>query len=348
MTPLLTYHRQQGATLAPTGDRVLSFTPDDRYSEALSTGWVVCDRSHWGLIELTGGDRQQYIHNQSTNQIQQLQPGQSCDTVFVNSTGRTLDLATVHILPESLWVMVSPERRTFFMEWFDRFLFPMDKVELADISEQYNILTVMGPQSNSKLGSLSGELAQTFPAGGHQWLDIGGSKILCASGSGLTIEGYTLFIPVENAIEIWQKIIDLGAIPIGDRQWESLRIQQGRPTPDHELTEDYNPLEAGLWDCISFNKGCYIGQETIARLNTYKGVKQRLFGIKLSENVDAQTPIFLGEEKVGKITSVDPDSLFALGYVRTKAGGAGLTVKAGAATGVVVSVPYVSHEYPDL
>lgn len=58
------------------------------------------------------------------------------------------------------------------------------------------------------------------------------------------------------------------AVPLGDRVWEQLRIQQGRPAPDQELTEDYNPLEAGLWQTISFEKGCYIGQETIARLNT--------------------------------------------------------------------------------
>ena len=72
-----------------------------------------------------------------------------------------------------------------------------------------------------------------------------------------------------------------------------MRIQQGRPKSDRELTEDYNPLEAGLWQTISFEKGCYIGQETIARLNTYKGVKQKLWGIKLDRSVSPQTPIFV-------------------------------------------------------
>ena len=116
--------------------------------------------------------------------------------------------------------------------------------------------------------------------------------------------------------------------------------------PEQELTEDYNPLEAGLWKAISFEKGCYIGQETIARLNTYKGVKQRLWGIKLSESVEVGTWITLDGEKVGILTSfTDLESPFALGYVRTKAGGEGLQVQVREASGEVVAVPFLSHEY---
>ncbi|HEY9806693.1 MAG TPA: hypothetical protein V6D04_08995, partial [Candidatus Obscuribacterales bacterium] len=135
-------------------------------------------------------------------------------------------------------------------------------------------------------------------------------------------------------------------VALGDRVWEQLRIQQGRPVPDHELTEDYNPLEAGLWQTISFNKGCYIGQETIARLDTYKGVKQQLWGIQLDTPVPAGSSITLGDDKVGVLTSSIPlgQQAFGLGYIKTKAGGAGLQVQVGTAQGEVVPVPFLTHE----
>ena len=143
MTPLLTYHRQKGATLNPTENAVVSFGTDEKIQGALKTGCVVGDRSHWGLIKFTGADRQRYLHNQSTNQIQQLQPGQSCETVLVTSTARTIDLPTVYVFTESLWLMVSPSKTEFLMEWFHRFLFPMDKVELANISDDFNTFTLL-------------------------------------------------------------------------------------------------------------------------------------------------------------------------------------------------------------
>ena len=138
------------------------------------------------------------------------------------------------------------------------------------------------------------------------------------------------------------------AVAICDRAWDALRILQGRPAPDAKLTDDYNPLEVGLWQTISFTKGCYIGQETIARLNTYKGVKQHLLGIRLSAPASVGSAIAVGDEKVGKLTSYTQttDDYFGLGYIRTKAGGVGLKVKVGETKGEVIEIPFVSHDYP--
>lgn len=117
--------------------------------------------------------------------------------------------------------------------------------------------------------------------------------------------------------------------------------------PGAELTDDHNPLEAGLWQAIAFDKGCYIGQETIARLNTYQGVKQQLWGFKLSDTASPGESIWVGGDKVGKLTSVvdTPDGRLGLGYLRTKAGGLGLTVTIGGAEAVVVDCPFLSRGY---
>ena len=100
-----------------------------------------------------------------------------------------------------------------------------------------------------------------------------------------------------------------------------------------------------MWQTISFSKGCYIGQETIARLNTYKGVKQYLWGIRLSAPAQIGSIITLGDEKIGKLTSYTntEQGFFGLGYIRTKAGGAGLKVKIGESEGEIVDGPFLTY-----
>ena len=325
---------------------VLSFDNDDRALAAIDNGVAICDRSGWGLLEITGEDRLRYLHNQSTNDFEQLKPGEGCDTVFVTSTARTLDLATAYVTDDSVLAIVSPQRRQQLFTWLDRFIFPFDKVELADISANKAIFSILGAESSSLLDRITAEDISLASSAANQLVTIDDVTVRIAKGSGLATPGYTLIMDLDAAGTVWTKLVSEGAVAFGDRLWDNLSIQQGRPTPDRELTEDYNPLEAGLWQTISFEKGCYIGQETIARLNTYNGVKQKLWGIKLSQPVEPQTPITLDDKKIGLLTSYadTPQGSFGLGYVRTKAGGEGSKVQVGEATGELVSVPFIHHQ----
>ena len=333
-----------GATFNDIGVAV-SFNNDDRALAAIDNGVAICDRSSWGLIKITGSDRLRYLHNQSTNDFENLKPGEGCDTVFVTSTARTLDLATAYAVEDAVIILVSPHRRQQLLAWLDKFIFPFDKVELEDVSAQYAVFSLIGVSSSTLLSkTITEKLPQT--SGNHKIVNIENIPVRVAVGSGLATSGYTLILSSENSGVIWSKLVKEGVIPLGDRLWESLRIQQGRPKSDFELTEDYNPLEAGLWQTISFEKGCYIGQETIARLNTYDGVKQKLWGIKLDKPVALQTPITVEGKKIGVLTSyTDTDKgSYGLGYIRTKAGGEGLQVRVGDATGEIVSVPFITHK----
>ena len=290
------------AVLGATFDSYIpvSFGNDLEALEAAQNGVVICDRAHWGLIKVTGGDRLRFLHNQSTNNFERLKPGEGCDTVFVTSTARTIDLATAYITDDAVLLITSPNRYKYLLEWLDRYIFFADKVELSDITDKNAIFSLIGAQSNALVTKLGLEAIIGQPLGNHQLI----SDIQIAVGSGLTNTGYTLIVPAENAANVWKSLVEAGAVPMGDWVWEQLRIKQGRPAPDKEITEDYNPLEAGLLQTISFDKGCYIGQETIARLNTYKGVKQNLWGIKLNAPAEIGSVIMVGEEKVGKLTSI--------------------------------------------
>jgi tRNA-modifying protein YgfZ len=313
--------------------------------QAAQDSVAVCDRSHSGIIRVSDDDRIRFLHNQTTNDFQSLKPGQGCDTVMVTSTARTIDLVTAYVLEDAVLLLVSPNRREFIMQWLDKYIFFADKVQLTDVTNETATFNVIGSQSNTIIEKLGAGAIIGQPDSTHQLFD-GGVRV--AVGSGLALPGYTLILPASQKATVWQKIVEAGAQEMSDRAIEVLRILQGRPAPEHELTDDYNPLEAGLWHTISFTKGCYIGQETIARLNTYKGVKQHLWGIRLNAPVEIGSAIAVGDEKVGKLTSYTEtaDGYFGLGYIRTKAGGVGLKVKVGETEGEIVEIPFVSHEYP--
>ncbi|MGB3536054.1 MAG: folate-binding protein [Microcoleaceae cyanobacterium] len=334
-----------GATLDEEGDFPLTFNNDTEAVIAAREGVAVGDRSHWGLMQISGNDRLRFLHNQSTNEIQTRQPGESCQTVFVNSTARTLDLATAYFLDQMIWVLISPKRRQSLLEWLDRYIFPMDQVKLNDLTTNYAVFSLIGPKSKELIAQLGAGDLDTQPQGHHQVRELNGVAVRIARGNGLSDHGYTLLVPAPEAARFWRMLMDLEVVPFGDRVWQHLRILQGRPAPDSELTEDYNPLEAGLWPTISFEKGCYIGQETIARLNTYKGVKQYLWGLRLNGPAAPGTTITLEGQKIGLLTSYTDleQPAFGLGYVRVKAGGEGLTVQVGDTTAEVVDVPFLTH-----
>jgi folate-binding protein YgfZ len=315
--------------------------------QAARQGVAVGDRSHWGRIRMTDGDRQTFLHNQSTNDFKILKPGEGCDTVFVTSTARTIDLATAYILEEEVILVVSPQRREHLLKWCDRYIFFGDEVQIQDITSTTALFSLIGPDSHSLLTTLGAtQSLQNAPYATHQLMELAGQSVRVAVGTGLAIEGYTLMVDREKAATLWDELVQAGAVPMGDRAWEQLRIEQGRPAPDQELTEDYNALEACLWQAVSINKGCYIGQETIARLDTYKGVKQQLWGIRLSGAAAIGTPIVLAGEKVGVLTSQTETEagVLGLGYVRTKAGGEGLQVEVGDRTGELIEVPFLMRE----
>ena len=324
----------------------VSFGNDSAAIEAVREGVAICDRTHWGRILVSDSDRLRFLHNQSTNDFEQLRSGQGCDTVFVTSTARTIDLATAYVTEDAVLLLVSPSRRQYLIDWLDRYIFFADKVKLQDVTSETAAFSLIGSKSDALLEQLGVSSIIGQPYATHQLVQLADVEVRVAVGSGLATPGYTLIVPAEKAANVWSFLVAAGSVPMGDRVWEVLRIQQGRPVPERELTEDYNPLEAGLWQTLSFNKGCYIGQETIARLNTYKGVKQYLWGIRLDAPAEPGSVITVGEEKVGKLTSYTDteNGAFGLGYIRTKAGGAGLQVQVGETTGEVVDLPFLTRE----
>jgi len=343
---LQTVQAETGATFESISDLsvAISYGNNTAALQAAQSSCALVDRSHWGQIQVSDADRIRFLHNQSTNNFEKLQPGQGCDTVFVTSTARTIDLVTAYVMQETVLLLVSPQCRQSLLTWLDRYIFFADKVTLSDLTKENAVFSLIGPESSKILNRLGlDELPDRYA--NHCLIQLERTEVRIAAGSSLATGGYTLIVPADRAAVIWKTLIAVGAVPAGNRVWEQLRIEQGRPVPGRELTEDYNPLEAGLWHTISFDKGCYIGQETIARLDTYQGVKQKLWGIRLNDWVEPGSFVKVGDNKVGKLTSITETNqgLFGLAYIRTKAGGEGIKVTVGESTGEVVKVPFLTH-----
>ncbi|VFQ88870.1 unnamed protein product [Cuscuta campestris] len=300
---------------------------------------------------VSGEHRVQFIHSQSTANIEILNEGQVCDTVFVTPTARTIDIAHAWIMKNAITLVTSPETREKITSMLNKYIFFADKVEIQDITMKTSLFALAGPRSHKIIEGFDLKDVLRLPYGSHKQCIVNGTPITIAVGNIISEEGFLLLVSPANAKSLWKSLKDHGAVPMGSNAWETLRILQGRPAPGKELTDEFNVLEANLWNAISLDKGCYKGQETISRLVTYNGVKQRLWGIRLSSHVEPGSSISVNGEKVGKLTSVTTgghvSKPFGLGYIRKRAASEGDIVNVGdGVVGTVVEVPYLGRQRP--
>ncbi len=138
--------RRNGATFEVINEVMVpvSFGNDALAIDAARQGVALADLSHWGLLKISDSDRLRFLHNQSTNNFQILKPGEGCDTVFVTSTARTIDLVTAYVTEDAVLVIISPQRREEIIKWLDRYLFPMDRVILTDLYQKNITFNLIG------------------------------------------------------------------------------------------------------------------------------------------------------------------------------------------------------------
>ncbi|KAF9610232.1 hypothetical protein IFM89_021425 [Coptis chinensis] len=329
---------------------VETFGNDDEAIHAAYEGVAVVDLTHFGRIRVTGEDRIQFLHNQTTANFEGLSEGQGCDTVFVTPTARTIDIAHAWVMKSAITLVVSPITCRSITEMLTKYIFFADKVEIQDITKQTCFFTLIGPKSNQVMDELNlGDLVGQ-PYGTHQHYSVSGTPITIGVGSVIAEDGFSLLLSPAAAGSVWKTLLSLGAVPMGANAWERFRIFQGRPAPDRELSDEFNVLEAGLWNAVSLNKGCYKGQETISRLITYDGVKLKLYGIYLPAPAEPGIPITIDGKKVGKLTSCavgrEANEHFGLGYIKRRTASNGDKVLVGDIVGTLVEVPYLVRQTP--
>ena len=283
------------------------------------------DSSYVGRIKATGEDVLDLLHRISTNDLISLQPGHGAPTVLTTDRGRILDLLAVLNLGDHILLLTGPNTRDTVIEWIDKYTFVEDII-LEDVTPSTAMLSVMGPGADSLLGTLAGvelEPNRSTPA------SIAGLEAQVIRRDLVDLPRYEIVVPRQDSEPVWKELTAAGAVPIGIEAYEAVRVEAGEPSSGRELGEAYNPLETGLWGSISFTKGCYIGQEVIARLDTYQKVQKHLVSLSFSPGARVTPDMKLSREgkEVGQVTSVavlpTTGEAIGMGYVRKEAVGVG-------------------------
>ena len=305
---------------------------------ALTSGCGLVDRSERGKLALTGSERKSFLAGQVTNDIEGLTAGGGCYAAFLTHKGKMLgDLRVLAVGDPVSELLLDTERATLqaLFDMIRRFKIGYD-VELHKRTIQSGLLSLIGPRARAIAG------ADDLPGDehAHRAAEIAGRPVrLIATDAGVDV-----LCDAEDTAAVRAALEQAGAMPVSEVATEIVRIERGRPRYGIDLDDATIPQEAGLNErAVSFTKGCYVGQETVARL-FYRGKPNRhLRGLRLSEPVPAGTRLTLGERVVGQISSsiVSPAyGPIGLALVRREAA-IGETVDIeGGTTAEVVELPF--------
>ncbi|MDX2160078.1 MAG: glycine cleavage system protein T [bacterium] len=293
------------------------------------------DRSHEGRLLLTGRDRLALVQRMSTNDVESLPEGSGTATLFTNANGRIIDRITLFHRGDDALVLTQPGRGQAVRDLLQRNIFFNDEVRLSDLAETHRQFALHGTQADSMFAALFPEIGvlNAFQTRAFTWE---GSAVTAARLKPVVGSHYALLVPNAQAAALWTHSLNagraFGLVPAGSLAFNVLRIQAGVPGVGRELSGDYIPLEVGLWDEVSFKKGCYTGQEIIARMESRRKLAKTLVSIALDAPVDAPAPIFLNEREIGRLTSSvsAPDGhTYAMGVLKVSASRPGTVVRVG-------------------
>jgi folate-binding protein YgfZ len=297
---------------------------------------LIVDRSERGKLALTAPDAKSFLHGQVTNDIEALEPGSGCYAAFLTHKGKML--GDLRVLDAGGELLLDCER-VALQELFNmirRYKVGRD-VELHKRTLERGLLSLIGPDARRVAGA--SELPQTEHA--HRVAQVGGATVRLIA----TDLGVDVLCDAADTEPVAAALIAAGAVAAGEEEAEVRRVESGRPRYGVDLDDTVIPQEAGLNErAVSFEKGCYVGQETVARLYFRGKPNRHLRGLRLSEPAPTGTPLRLGEREVGKLGSVveSPEhGPIALAIVRREAApGDTVLVGDGDVRAEVVDLPF--------
>lgn len=256
-----------------------------------------------GVLRIAGPDRVDFIQRQTTNDIRTLTPDRALLSVLTSGTAKILDVwrALSAPVPESIDVITLPGRGRSTAQYLQSRIFFMDKVEVTDRSAAYTQIVIMGPHGAQVLAALGIEGVPEPHAVVRAALV--GADVTVIGPGGMIGRGVTLLVEHDHAEALLERLAEAGAALLTPDAVEVLRVEIGLPGPVRELTAEYTPLEVALDAAISSTKGCYAGQEVIARQVTYDKVARRLVRLRLDAPVAIDARVEVEGRGAGTITS---------------------------------------------
>jgi len=307
----------------------------DHYGDPLAENAALRDRA--GVIDLsfrsrlclTGGERKRFLHGQVTNNVKDLEVGQGCYAALTTAKGRMQSDLNIYCLPNELLLDFEPGLAAAIAQRLEKYIIA-DDVQIVDVAPHYGLLSVQGPKAGSVVGALG--LGVDLPPEQMRFASVNDptlGEIFCMNFPRGQSLGYDLFVPSPALGMASEKLMaavkGIGGRPCGWQALEMIRIEAGIPRFGADMDETNFPPETGIEArAVSYTKGCYIGQEVIARIRTYGQVAKSLRGLRLADDLNELPKkgdkLFQGEKEVGYITSAVASFAFkvniGLGYVR--------------------------------
>ncbi len=292
------------------------------------------ERTGRRVIEARGTEAAEYLQGQLTQDVESLEPGTGAYSALLDRKGRMQGDMRVLRLDDAFGIGTEEVAAPAVISHLDRYKVGRD-VEIVDRTDELAVVSVIGPAAIQHL--LDGPLG---PEHAHREQDVGGIATVAVA----TDLGVDLTLARNEVEALLGALAERGVEPVAEAAAEIVRVESGRPRFGREMTTATIPEEAGINErAVSFSKGCYIGQETVARLH-YKGKPNRhLRGLRLAAPVAGGDPVRLGERELGTIgTAVlsPAQGPIALAILRREAE-PGTEVEVAAATSAeVVELPF--------
>ena len=355
-SPLLSVHESAGARLAqrpttvPDAEEstvVLTFGDVPTEYESAHSACALFDTTERGLIRVTGADNASFLHGLLANEVRSLAPGQGNSNLLLSAKGKVLHGFDLFVGEDEILCSTEPGGAKALMTALDMYHFT-EQVEFEEVSDQHAPLSLCGNSARAAVEAVVGELPGMADHD-HFRRDWNGVSVWVTTVNVAGTQGYRVDAGPAHVQELWQALVAAGASPTGQVVLDILRLEAGRAAHGVDITNDVYPQEARLDDSFSLEKGCYIGQEVVAKIDTYGGLNKQMMVLCVSHDdpVAAGTSLELTEDgetrKLGVVTSwaysFVLDTGIVLAYVKRKHQDIGKTFKLGDAEATIVEFP---------
>lgn len=347
-------HEATGARFMDVGGReaVAGYGDGEGEYRAAHEAVALHDASYREILRITGEDRASFLHGMVTQEVKNLPVGSAAYAAMVNAKGAMVADARILKREADLLLDLEPGTGTKVREFLDKYLISED-AELHEATGEQGLLRLLGPRSAGVLAAVLGGPFEPLAHQATRTARVSGQDVLLVGNTALEPHGVDVWVPRAGLEPVWRALTEAGAAqglkPLGFEALELLRVEAGVPRYGQDMVDTTIPLEANLASAISYNKGCYIGQEVIARA-TFRGhMNRKLTGLLLGDaDVAPGTELRRGEKKVGWLTSVVHSPVkgqrVALGYVHRDSlePGTELTLAGGPATAKVAALPFTA------
>ena len=306
---------------------IKSYTSLDKEVYSLNNGVALKFMNTSSIIELKGNDSLDFLHRISTNSMNNLDKEEIKKTIFTSEKGRIIGVSTVMNFESYILLVTGIYSKQKTMSWINKYIIG-DDVKLSDASHRFNLFEVVGPQSESFLSLFVGDALNSITDNSFKVVSADGvlfflAKLIDENG----LQKFWILAEQENGKKLVSTMVEnKGPFDfnlIGEDAYNVYKIENGIPSDPSELNDFYNPHEAKIINLVDFKKGCYIGQEVIARLDTYDKVQKHLVRLCFPEPIETNEKFTLLDEErneVGVVTSMAYSPKIkkniALGYLK--------------------------------